>query len=150
MSGQSNWKNWERSKKGNAVKETWFYGLDVWIWLDSCSNKSCTKIRWWKYFILLKARVPNINFLKHSLFSNAYCQPMQLSAQIPPGEVLVTDHEKCFGWGLRELKVCYLNLIVLPLCTRIKGKVDSDYVAGNSIFPRICPFVSGPLSPPLI
>lgn len=42
---------------------------------------------------------------------------MQLSALMPPGEVLVTDHEKCFGCGLRELKVItYTELI--HLCVR--------------------------------
>lgn len=46
----------ELGKEQKVVKETWFYGLDMWIQLDvvckpSYSNISCIRIRWWKYLL---------------------------------------------------------------------------------------------------
>lgn len=73
----------EEQKGKCGERNLWFYGLDVGIWLDVCkpicSKISCFIIRCGNIyyvttpFILLKARVTSTIFLKHSLFSNAYC-----------------------------------------------------------------------------
>lgn len=104
------------------------------------------------FFILVKVKETSIHLSTASSQMPTASSLMLRSAVLPPGQVLVTGCEKHFGCGLSELKVCYLNWTNPPLCMWIKGKTDSDYVAGSFIFSQglLCPLVSGPLLPPLI